>query len=238
MKGIAVIQKLNKILPRHSLITIYKSTVRPHLHYDDIIYDQPNSESFPQKIKKIHYNAAFEITGAIKGTSQSKLYSELGFGLSSYALFLNLKQVAYQNICLILFHKTIICTIFVFRKMLQHFTLELTLSNTLFFPSTILEWNKLDRQTKQSSTLLTFRNSPLKIGQLAPKSVYNIHNPNGLKLLTRFRLGLSHLNEHKFNCNFKDCVNPLCSCSLEFELVPHFFLHCHYFTDYSKNPLS
>ena len=34
-----------------------------------------------------------------------------------------------------------------------------------------------------------------------------IHNPNGLKLLTRFRLGLSHLNEHKFNYNFKDCVN-------------------------------
>ena len=39
------------------------------------------------------------------------------------------------------------------------------------------------------------------------KPVYNILDPNGLKLLTRLRLGLSHLNEHKFNHNFKECVN-------------------------------
>ena len=37
MKGIGVIQKLSKTLPRHSLITIYKSFVRPHL-------DQPYSD--------------------------------------------------------------------------------------------------------------------------------------------------------------------------------------------------
>ena len=61
-----------------------------------------------------------------------------------------------------------------------------------------------------------------------------IHNPNGLKLLTRFRLGLSHLKEHKFNHNFKDCVNLLCSCILEVESVAHFFLDCHYFTDIRK----
>ena len=82
--------------------------------------------------------------------------------------------------------------------------------------------------------MLTIKNSLLKIGRPAPKSVYNIHNPNGLMLLTRLRPGLSHLNEHKFNHNFKDCVNPLCSCSLEVESVPLFFLHCHYFTDIRK----
>ena len=48
MKAIGVIQKLNKTLPRHSLITIYKSFVRPHLDYGDMIYDQPNNESFTQ----------------------------------------------------------------------------------------------------------------------------------------------------------------------------------------------
>ena len=31
----------------------------------------------------------------------------------------------------------------------------------------------------------------LKIGQLTPKPVYNIVDPNDLKLLTRLRLGLS-----------------------------------------------
>ena len=73
----------------------------------------------------------------------------------------------------------------------------------------------MDRKIRQSSTLLTFRNSLLKNGRLAPEPIYNIHNPNGLKLLTRLRLELSHLNEHNFNHNFKGCVNPLGSCSLE-----------------------
>ena len=69
----------NNSIPQHSLVTIYKSFVRPHLDYGDIIYDQPNNESFTQKIERIQYNAALTITGAIKGTSQNKLYSELGF---------------------------------------------------------------------------------------------------------------------------------------------------------------
>ena len=66
MRGIGVNQKFSKTIPRHSLITIYKSFVRPHLHYGDIIYDQPNNESFTAKIDRIQYNAALAITGAIK----------------------------------------------------------------------------------------------------------------------------------------------------------------------------
>ena len=118
--------------------------------------------------------------------------------------------------------------------MLQHFTVELMLSSTLFFSSTIFEWNRSNRQIRQSLTLVTFRNSLLKIGQPTPRPVCNIHNPNGLKLLTRLRLVLSHLNEHKYNHNLKDSVNTLCSYSLEVELVSHFFLHCHYFSDIWK----
>ena len=99
-------------------------------------------------------------------------------------------------------------------------------------------WNKLDRRIQQSTTMLSFRNALLKIGQPTPKPVCNILDPNGLKLLTRLRLGLSHLNEHKFNHNFKECVNPLCPCSLQVESVSHFGLHCHYFTDIGKTLLN
>ena len=79
MKGIGIIKKLSKTLPWHALIPIYKSFVRPHLDYGDIIYDQPNNEYRNQKIERIQYNAALAIIGAIKGTSQSNLYNELGF---------------------------------------------------------------------------------------------------------------------------------------------------------------
>ena len=100
-----------------------------------------------------------------------------------------------------------------------------------FFPSTISEWNKLDLKIRQSKTLLTFRNALIKIGRHISKQIYNVHNPVGLKLLTRLRLVISQLNQHKFNHNFQDCLNPLCSCSLEVERVSHFFLDCHYYSN-------
>ena len=53
----------------------------------------------------------------------------------------------------------------------------------------------------------------------------------GLKLLTKLRLGLNHLNEHRFNHNFQSCINPLCSCSLAIESTTHFLLHCHHFSN-------
>ena len=57
-------------------------------------------------------------------------------------------------------------------------------------------------------------------------------NSQGLKFLTRLLLGLSHLNEHRFRHNFKDCMNPLCSYSLEVENAIHFFLRCHHYSTF------
>ena len=37
-KSIGLIRKLRKFLPRPSLLKIYKSFVKPHLDYGDIIY--------------------------------------------------------------------------------------------------------------------------------------------------------------------------------------------------------
>ena len=64
------------------------------------------------------------------------------------------------------------------------------------------------------------------------RSVYNVFNRQGLKFWTRLRLGLRHLNEHRFRQNFKDYINPLCSCSLEVENTLHFFLHCHHYSTF------
>ena len=40
-----------------------------------------------------------------------------------------------------------------------------------------------------------------------------MHNPHGIKLLTRLRVGLSYLLEHKFRYNFQDSLDPFCSFS-------------------------
>ena len=69
-------------------------------------------------------------------------------------------------------------------------------------------------------------------------NVFNINNPLGLKLLTRVRIGFSHLKEHKFKHNFQDSVDPLCSCGNDIESTVHFFLHCPNFTTQSGTLLN
>ena len=64
---------------------------------------------------------------------------------------------------------------------------------------------------------------------LKHRSLFTIHDPVGVKLLTRLRLQSSHLNEHKFRHNFKDCVSPRCDFGAETETTSHFFLHCQFF---------
>ena len=98
-----------------------------------------------------------------------------------------------------------------------------------FFPSTISEWNKLDVSIRNYDSFDKFKGALLKFIRPCYNSVFSIRDAKGLKLLTRLRLGLSHLNEHKFNHNFRDTLNPLCSCSLETESVGHYFLRCHYY---------
>ena len=62
--------------------------------------------------------------------------------------------------------------------------------------------------------------------------IYNIFDPIGLKFLNRLRLDFSHVNEHRFRHNFQDCLNPLCSCSLQIEDTIHYLLHCHHFSQH------
>ena len=77
-KSINVIRKMNLSLSRSSLLTIYKSFVRPYLDNHDVIYDQPNNSSLSDKIESVQYNAVLAITGGIRGTSKEKLYQGLG----------------------------------------------------------------------------------------------------------------------------------------------------------------
>ena len=79
-----------------------------------------------------------------------------------------------------------------------------------FFPSTIKEWNNLDPHIRKSKSSNIFKSNILKFIRPKPNNVYYCHNPKGIRLLTRLRLGLSHLREHKFKHSFQDCLNPLC----------------------------
>ena len=64
-------------MPRDSLVTIYKSFIRPHLDYVDVIFDKTSNATFSNQIESAQYNAASAIAGTVKGTSKEKLYQEL-----------------------------------------------------------------------------------------------------------------------------------------------------------------
>ena len=100
------------------------------------------------------------------------------------------------------------------------------------FPYTIVDWYSLDPSILNSNSLEVFKSKLLTFIRPVQRSIYNVFNPQNLKFLTRLRPGLSHLNEHRFRHNFKNCINPLCSCSLEVENTLYLFLHCQHYSTF------
>ena len=196
-KTIGLLRKLQNTLPRTSLITIFKSFIRPLLDYGDIIYDRAYNTSFHQNIESIQYNAALPITGAVRGTSREKLYQELGF--ESFQ-----QRRWYRKLC---------CLFKIINNQSPRYLFRLVPSpNTIYF-------SRNSENIPQIRTNMTFY------------TVDYCHKPKGIKLLTRLRLGLSHLREHKFKHNFQDCLNPLCLCSDEIETSTHYLCQCPTFTN-------
>ena len=107
-----------------------------------------------------------------------------------------------------------------------------------FFPSAVIEWNNLDSNLRNSKSIPVFKEKILNFIRPSPNSFFDCHNPKGIKLITRLRLGLSHLREHKFKHSFQDTINPLYNCGQDIESSTHFFLHCPFFINESRTLLS
>ena len=76
-KTIGLIRKLQNILPKPTLMTIYTAFLKPHIDYGDVIYDEAYNETFDQTLESIQYNACLAISAAIRGSPREKLYQEL-----------------------------------------------------------------------------------------------------------------------------------------------------------------
>ena len=81
-------------------------------------------------------------------------------------------------------------------------------------------------KVRNSENVGNFENNILKLIRLKPNSFFNCCDLKGIRLITRLRLELSHLREHKFKYNFQNCLNPLCSGGSSIESTFHFLLHC------------
>ena len=99
-----------------------------------------------------------------------------------------------------------------------------------FFPSTIIEWNNLDSNIRNSESLVIFKKHILAFIRPSANNTLHCHCPDGLKLITRLRLGLSLLRFHKFKHSFQDTLNPTCCCGTVKTTI-HYLLHCPNFSN-------
>ena len=227
-------KKISLTLSRNSLLTIYKTFVRPILDYAD--NDKPLTESFKDKLEMVQYNAALVITIAFKGTSRDRIYRELGLeslaeGRWSCKIFFFHKII---NGLLPVYRQSYIsyCGEGVYRtrsanqKNLRQFSTRTKIFESSFFPYCIKEWNHLSEELRKIKSTVQFKTKILSFIRPKENSIFKIHDINGIKLLNRLRLHFSHLNEHKFRHNFRDTIDPMCSCGLEPETALHYLLRC------------
>ena len=192
------------------------------------------NSAFHDKLESNQYNARLAITSAIRGTSTEQIYQELD--LESLKFRQCFRKIYH-------FHK-------IFNKKSPSHLFSLIpnfnrVHNTRlsynipplkvrhgyfknsFFPSAITESNKLNSNMRKSASLNTFKKK-------FPCARNQNQNPLGIKLLTRLRLCLSYLHEHKFRRCFHETLNHLCECGKDVESTMHFFLHCTNFSFLEK----
>ena len=80
-----------------------------------------------------------------------------------------------------------------------------------FFRSTIIQWNNLDPNIRNSDSLSLFKKRILAFIRLSANSNFHCHDPKTLKEIRRLRLGLSHLRFYEFKQPFQDKLNVTCN---------------------------
>ena len=172
--------------------------------------------SFHHKLKPIQYNACFAITVTIRGTS--KLVQKTRNVLK------NLQKQKCPKYLLKLIPVKTHAYITENVDNIHCFKIKYNFFKNSFFSSTLIEWNNLYPTLRNTKSFVSFKNNILKFLRLSRSDVLNCSNNKGIRLITRPRVGMSHLPEYKFKHNFQDCLNPICSCGLDIKSTSHFLL--------------
>ena len=202
-KIIGIMKKLTLFLSRKTLLTIYKSFVRPNVDYADIIYDESFNESFKTKIEMIQYRAALAITGSIKGTSGECLNQEIG--LESLADIRWSRKIFFFHIIVNRLLPSYLQSYLNYYNYGEYQTDKVSMSkqdedslcgrtkafNSSFYPYSIKEWCALSEEIRNIVSVNKFKVTILSFITPNENSVFAIQDTKGLKLLTRLRLNLA-----------------------------------------------
>jgi len=230
-KRLDILCRLSYMLDKGTLSQMYCGFVRPLLEYGDVLFNSCTDYQ-SQKIEAVQKRAARIITGAIRGTSTSMMYEELGWtsmkhrrDVHSLCLFYKIvngmaPQYLIDEVPEKVRNRTQRCL-----RNNDDYTQLAARTNTYsksFFPYTIKLWNALDSRTRSIDNVTQFKKS------INPKpsinSLFTI-GPRYINVIwSRIRMKCSALKGHLYNMHIID--NPACSCGYHMEDEFHFFFQC------------
>ena len=242
--GLGLIKSLSNFLSVKTLDQIYKTYVRPHLDFCDIIYHIPcvtnpfdssiSLNYLMNTLERVQYQCALAVTGAWKGSSLNKIYDELGWESVTDRRYCRRMFQFYkiQNNLTPDYMKDFVPPPINHRypTRSEHELYEINCNTDAyrasFYPDCVRCWNRIGPDVRDSPSLNSFKKRLLAGYKTNPKPIYGIIDPKGTRRLYQLRLGLSPLLDHKKKHNFIDTPSDICTnCNLP-ETLEHFFLFC------------
>ena len=228
--GILRMHKFN--LDRRSLDKMYKIFIRPLLEYGNTVWDDCIKEN-KTALENIQRDAQRISSGATKLCSFEKLYNETGYETlenrrkkhrlcQMYKMTHNLTPNYLQT----LLPPQIREQSRYHLRNPNNFMTPITRTRfyySSFLPSALRDWNSLNNDSRNSTTLTNFKRT-LSTPGIVPSHYLNIQTTRtGQILHTRIRLECSSLNQHLYKKKLINSPNCLCG---QVESAAHFLLHC------------
>lgn len=236
MKRVDILRSLMYQLDRATLEKMYFTFVRPVLEYGDVVWDNC-TEMESKTIENVQLSAARVVTGATRGTSHATIYRECGWE----PLFKRREKhklttfYKIENNIIPDFLKKLVPpvtkqrTIYGLRSKenITSYKASTTTMQRSFIPSTITSWNRLDIETRNSTSISAFKSELNKKSQRTPRYYYT-GSRKGQVHHARMRMSCSALNYH-LKLNFIK-ERATCRCSAPCENVYHFLFQCPLYT--------
>ena len=232
-KLLDVMHKLSKDIDRKSLETIYESFIRSKLEYACIVWDDC-SEQDHIALEKCQLRAARIVTGAKKGTSHDKLYTEIQWPKlherrEKFKLCFMHKVVnksAPNYLVEILSNAVNVNKHYKLRNEddIEQFQFRTEKFRKSLFPDCVRKWNSLEKDLRKECSFNAFRTKVITNTVANCSKLYYVGQRKFNIILAQLRMNCSNLNAHLYSLHVID--SPACGCSHRVEDTAHFFLDC------------
>ena len=236
--SINLLKRMSRSIGRKTKLAIYKSYIRPKLEYCSFVYNGNLTKDLIDDLEHVQRQAVITAVNAYRHTSHEKLLLETGieqlltrrryFGLCQMYKIIHGLTPRYLSDILPPYVES--STPYQLRNA-QDFVIPRTNKNYVrlsFFWSMLYNWNTLDHDVRQSSSLQIFKNTLRDAKFYKPNKIFDIYTPKSSVHHARMRMGLSGLNAHRKKYNFIPFNNcPLCGHKPEDSI--HYFFKCPYF---------